>query len=145
VAAGIATAQIVVGTWEQASAIEEWYAEVVANGFYVWIEPPQARQNHVPPDPLAGDFHLIVRLIGSVPADKTTDWTAFLNQAAAFLDALANTYPWYAGDNRAPVTVDMDKPEVLRHEKPYIVIVKFTLAGRYVAGYSASPYFKPAV
>ena len=145
VAAGIDAAQIVVGTWEQSPAKEEFYAEVAENGFYLWVEPPKGRQSHVPPDPIGGDFDLIVRLIGSVPADATPDWTTFLNTAAAFLDALANTYPWYAGHNRAPVSVDMALPEVLRHEKPYIVVVKFTLAGRYIAGQAASPTFSPVV
>ena len=69
----------------------------------------------------------------------------FLNQAAEILDALAASYPWYKGQNRAPVSVEMDKPEVLRHEKPNIVIIKFTLAGRYIAGTAADPALVPAV
>ena len=145
IAAGVTADQIVVGTWDQSSSTEEFYEEVVANGFYLWIEPPQGHQSHVQAGALGGDFQLIARLIGSVAADATTDWTEILNQAAAFMDALANTYPWYAGHNRAPVSVDMEAPEVIRHVKPYIVIVKFKLAGRYIAGDAASPTFSPAV
>ena len=143
--AGIDADQIVVGTWEQKPASEEFYSEVVENGFYFWIEPPKAKQSHVPPSSQDGDFDLTARLIGSVAADTTTDWTDFLNQAAEILDALAASYPWYKGQNRAPVSVEMDKPEILRHEKPNIVIIKFTLAGRYTAGRAATPVLVPAV
>ena len=143
--AGIPAAQTVVGSWEATDATEEFYAEVAKNGYYFWVEPPKARQSHVPPSALDGDFDLTARLIGSVTADTTTDWTAFLNQAAAILDALAATYPWYKGQNRAPVSVEMDLPEVMRHEKPNIVVVKFKLAGRYIAGTSADPTLSPEV
>jgi hypothetical protein len=147
-AAGIVAGQITLGHWEQPAPVDgqpvdNLWEDVAKNGFYLFIESPKARADFVSRN---GNFSLIAKLIGSFPADESSNLQALQLQTAQLLDAWANMLiGWNQGGNRLPVNVDFARPEMLFHEKPYIGITVFAIEGFFVVGEAANPVLNPPV
>jgi hypothetical protein len=147
--AGIVAGQITLGHWEQPSptvdengnpVVDNLWADVAKNGFYLFIESPKGHVNFYTRN---GEFELLAKLIGSFPANESSNLQALQLQVAKLLDAWANFNQWNLGFNRESMDVNFSTPEMLFHENPYIVITTFQISGRFVAGGAAVPSLLP--
>ena len=145
--AGIVSGQITQGHWEQPAPVEgqpvyDLWAQVAKNGFYVFIELPGGHVNFYDKN---GRFTLTVKLIGSFPANVSSNLQAMMLQTAKLLDAWATFAEWTSGLNREAIEVSWTKPEMIFHENPYIGITSFSVSGCFVAGQAAAPVLDPPV